>query len=131
MEFETLEQYRQEGETEREGWRGLIGKTLTFAGFIVLANAFIVAMFFRHTLAFKYEIICAVIGAFVGVAGMRLRGNNFDQILTAIGASAAAIVTMIVMTLLESYFGWVAMLVVAIVFGWLVQKLQEHAWKKL
>jgi hypothetical protein len=131
MEFETLEQYRQEGETEREGWRGLIGKTLTFAGFIVLANAFIVSMCFRHMLAFKYEIICAVIGGFVGVIGMRLRGNNLDQILTAAGASAATIFTMIVMRLLESYFGWAAMIVVAIVFVLLVQKLEEHAWKKL
>lgn len=40
MGFGTLEQYQREAESERAGWRGAVGRTLTFAGFIVLANAF-------------------------------------------------------------------------------------------
>src|SRR2546423_10838856 len=101
MGFDTLEQYRSESETERGGWRGLLGKTLTFAGFIVLANAFVVALFFRHLLAFRYQLSSSVLGALVGVLGMWLRGNSHEQIWMATGPAIGAIVVMILMAVME------------------------------
>ena len=131
MGLDTLEQYRQENETERRGWRGLAGKVLTFAGFIVLANAFIVALFFRHILAFRYQVLFAVLGSLVGLCGMLLRGNSRAQIVVAMSAAISAIVAMIIVTLLEERFGWLTMIGLMIVVVWLVQKLEERAWKKL
>ena|SRR5437764_889243 len=131
MGLDTLEQYRIESETERSGWRGLIGRMLTLVGFIVLANAFIAALFFRHILAFRYQIIFAVLGGLVGLAGMVLRGNSRAQIRAAMATVMAAIGATIIVSLLEERFGWLIMLVVMIVVVWLVQKLEEHAWKKL
>ncbi|HJQ23238.1 MAG TPA: hypothetical protein VKA60_04935 [Blastocatellia bacterium] len=131
MEFDTLEQYRSESETERGGWRGLLGKTLTFAGFIVLANAFIVAMFFRHILAFRYQLICSVLGALVGWLGMWLRGNSREQVWLAMAAAIAAIVTMILMAVMEARFGWWGMMAVLVFIALLLHKLVQRAWKNL
>ncbi|HEY9231781.1 MAG TPA: hypothetical protein VIS78_06530 [Blastocatellia bacterium] len=131
MGFDTLEQYRSESETERGGWRGLLGKTLTFAGFIVLANAFIVAMFFRHILAFRYQLIFAVLGALVGWLGMWLRGNRREQMWMAMGPAIGAIAAMILMTVMEAHFGWWGMIAVMVAIAWLLHKLVQYAWKKL
>ena len=131
MGFDTLDQYRLESETERSGWRGLLGKILTFAGFILLANAFVVALFFRHILAFRYQLICSVLGALVGLLGMWLRGNSGEQKWVAGAASAAAITTMILMAALEAYFGWWGMIAVIAIVVLVAQKLEQHSWKKL
>jgi hypothetical protein len=131
MSFDTLEQYRQEGETERAGWRGPAGRALTFAGFVVLANAFVVALFFRHILAFRYQLLFAVLGALVGLLGMWLRGNSPAQVWKAMGAAAAAVITMSLMAVMEARFGWWGMIAVMAVIGWLLLKLEEHSWKKL
>jgi uncharacterized membrane-anchored protein len=131
MGFDTLEQYRSESETERGGWRGLLGKTLTFAGFIVLANAFVVAMFFRHLLAFRYQLIFAVLGALVGWLGMWLCGNRREQMWMAMGPAIGAIVAMILMTVMEARFGWWGMMAVMAAIAWLLIKLEQHSWKKL
>lgn len=131
MGFDTLDQYRLESETERGGGRGLLGKTLTFAGFIVLANAFVVALFFRHILAFRYQLIFAVLGALVGLLGMWLRGNSREQMMAALGPAVGAIVAMVVMAVTEARFGWWGMMAIMAGIGWLLIKLEQHSWKKL
>jgi hypothetical protein len=48
---------------------------MAFAGFIVLANTFFVALLFRHILSFRNQLIFALVGGIVGVAGMLLAGT--------------------------------------------------------
>src|SRR5689334_21029574 len=112
MAFDTLEEYRLEGETERGGWRGLLGTILTFAGFIVLANAVVVALFFRHVLAFSYQLIFSVLGTLVGLLGMWLRGNNRAQMGKVAATAVAAIITMVLAAVMEARFGWWGMIAV-------------------
>ena len=131
MPLDTIEQYQIESEDERDGWRGPIGKLLTFTGFIVLANAFIVAMFFRHMLSLRYQILFAVIGGGVGVTGMLMRGNKREHVTTAILVSVAGIISTAVMAFLLDRFGLLAVAAVVFVVGFLVIKLEERAWKKL
>jgi hypothetical protein len=131
MGLDTLDEYRLESETERGGWRGLLGTILTFVGFIVLANAFVIALFFRHNLAFRYQLICSVLGTLVGLLGMWLRGNNRAQIGKAAAVAVAAIITMVLAALMEARFGWWGMIAVMAVIGWLLIKVEEYSWKKL
>jgi len=131
MEFETLDQYRNEAENERSGWRGWIGRLMTFAGFIVLANAVVVALLFRHILSFRYQVLCAIIGAAVGVLGMLVRGNRLEHITTAAIASTAAILATVVVSLLEERFGIFIIAGLVLVFGWAIQRIERRVWKNL
>ena len=131
MGFDTLDQYRLESETERGGWRGLLGTMLTFVGFVVLANAFVIALLFRHILAFRYQLLFAVLGALLGVLGMWLRGNSRAQMGKAMAVAIAAIITMILAAVMEAYFGWWGMIAVLLIIGWLLMKVEQYSWKKL
>ena len=131
MGLDTLEEYRLESETERGSWRGLLGTMLTFAGFVVLANAFVVALLFRHILAFRYQLIFAALGALVGLLGMWLRGNNRAQMGKAMAVTVAAIITMILAAVMEARFGWWGMIAVLLIIGWLLMKVEQYSWKKL
>ena len=131
MEFETLDQYRNEAENERSGWRGLIGRLMTFAGFIVLANAVVVALLFRHILSFRYQVLCAVLGAVVGILGMLVRGNKREHITAAAIGSAAAILATVVVSLLEERFGIFIIAGFVLIFGWAIQRIEQRVWKNL
>lgn len=131
MGLDTIDAYRIESESEKTGWRGATGRFLTFAGFVVLANAFIIAMLFRHVLSFRAQLLWAVAGGVVGVVGMIIRGNRRDQISTAAIVCGSLILATIVVSWIEERFGWVVLIGIVLVFGWLVQRLQERSWKNL
>lgn len=131
MALETLDQYRSEAETERPGLRGLIGRAITFAGFIILANAFLVALLFRHVLSFQNQIICALAGAVVGLIGMLIRGNTRSQIATVAFASTGVISATILVSFLEERFGLLVLVGVVLASVWLIQKFEERLWKRL
>jgi len=131
MGLDTLDGYRIEAESEKPGWRGATGRLLTFAGFVVLANAFLVAMLFRHILSFRAQILSALAGGTVGVVGMIIRGNRRDQINVAAISFGCLVLTMIVVAMIEERFGWLGLVIFVLVFGWLVQRLEERSWKNL
>ena len=129
MGLDTLDRYLSE--SERAGWRGVLGNVLSVTGFVVLANAFLIALLFRKLLSFRYQIILAIAGAIVGVLGMILRGSSRERIRTAVIASISAIGATVIVSLLEQRFGWLVMVAMVLAFAWLVQRFEEHAWKKL
>ena len=131
MQFETLDQYRNEAETERSGWRGWIGRLMTFAGFIVLANAVVVALLFRHILSFRYQVFCAIIGAVVGMLGMLVRGNKHEHMSAAAIASVAAILATLAVSLLEERFGIFIIAGFVLVLGWAIQRIELRVWRNL
>ncbi|HVG18779.1 MAG TPA: hypothetical protein VNI02_06970 [Blastocatellia bacterium] len=129
--MDTIEQYRAESENERGGWRGALGKVMTFAGFIVFANAFLVALLFRHLLSFRNQVILAVVGGIIGLAGMAVRGNKRELIEPAAFAVVAGIIATVAINLLQERYGFVVMVVAALTFCWLVNRFIEHVDKKL
>ena len=131
MDLDTLDQYRSEAETERVGLRGVIGKALTVAGFIALANAFVIAMLFRHLLSFKNQLICASVGAVVGLIGMMIRGNTRLQLTTAAVSSTGAIAATVIVAFLEDRFGLPILVGVVLLGVWLIQKFEQRLWKRL
>jgi uncharacterized membrane protein YcgQ (UPF0703/DUF1980 family) len=131
MALETLDAYRSQAETERAGLRGLIGRAMTFAGFIVLANAFVVALLFRHLLSFRNQIICAVAGALVGLIGMLVRGNTRPQLTTAAIAVTGAIAATVIVAFLEERFGLLVLVGIVLALVWLIQKFEQRLWKRL
>ena|SRR5437867_3213303 len=131
MALDTLDQYGADSEIERGGLRGLTGIVLTFGGFILLANAFLVALLFRHLLSFRNQLLCAAVGAGFGVIGLVLRGKKRSQIVTAAIASTAAIVATIIIQFVEERFGILLLGAAVVLFVWLIQKLEERAWKNL
>jgi hypothetical protein len=98
---------------------------------VVLANTFLIALLFRKLLLFRYQIILAVVGAIVGVLGMILRASSRERIRTAVIASTSAIGATVVVSLLEQRFGWLVVVAMVLAFAWLVQSVEQHAWKKL
>jgi len=131
MGLDTLDEYRIESETERDGWRGWLGRWLTVTGFIVFANAFLVALLFRQLLSFRNQIIFAALGGLVGVAGMRLRGNNREAIRIALITVSVGIAVTIVMNLLEARFGFLGMVATLLMLAWLIGKFTERIREKL
>ena len=131
MGLDTLDSYRSQAESERLGLRGMIGRAMTFVGFFVLANAFLIALLFRHLMSFRNQIICAVTGAVVGLIGMVVRGNKRPQLMTAGIASTAAIAATVIVFLLEERFGLPALVGIVLVLAWLIQKFEERMWKRL
>jgi hypothetical protein len=127
----TIEKYRVESENERGGWRGVVGKAMTFAGFIVFANAFLVMLLFRHLLSFRNQIILAAVGGVIGVAGMSVRGNKRELIAPAAVAVAASIGVAIAMHFLEEKYGFIVMVAVALVFVWLVNRFIAYTNERL
>src|SRR5215217_729678 len=116
----SIEQYEIESENERGGWRGLVGKLLTFAGFILFANAFIVAIIFRHILSFRNQVIFAIAGGVIGLLGMLIRGNKRELIEPAAIAVVAGVIATTAINLLEERFGFIVMCAVGLAFAWLV-----------
>lgn len=131
MKFDTLDAYSSQAESERLGLRGMIGRAMTFAGFIVLANAFLIALLFRHLLSFRNQIICALAGAVVGLIGMVVRGNTRSQLATAAIASMTAIAVFVIVSFLEERFGIIALVGIVLVLALLIQKFEERLWKRL
>lgn len=131
MPLDTIEQYEVEGESERDGWRGLTGRLLTFTGFIVLANAFLIALLFRHMLSARNQVLFAAAGGIMGVTGMLLRGNKREHVRTAIFGSITGILLTAVMSFLLDKFSVFAVGALMLVLAWLIQRLEERAWKKL
>jgi hypothetical protein len=131
MELDTLQQYKLESENEKDGWRGVLGKILTFSGFIVLANAFLIGLLFRHLMSFSTEMIIAATGAAVGAVGMIIRGNKRSHVLTAVFLSLGAILTRVIVSFALERFGWIVLIVGVVLFVWLVQRLEQRAWEKL
>jgi Na+/H+-translocating membrane pyrophosphatase len=131
MALETLDQYRSQAESERAGLRGLIGKAMTFAGFIILANTFLLALLFRHVLSFRNQIVCALVGAVVGLIGMLVRGNTRSQLTTAALASSGAIAATVIVSFLEERFGLLILVGIVLVLAWLIQNFEKRAWKRL
>jgi ammonia channel protein AmtB len=131
MGLDTLDNYRSEAESERLGLRGMIGRAMTFVGFIVLANAFLIALLFRHLLSFRNQIIFAVSGAVVGLIGMVVRGNTRSQLATATIASIAAVAVFVIVSFLEERFGLMALVGIVLVIAFLIQKFEERLWKRL
>jgi hypothetical protein len=129
--MKTIEQYEIESENERGGWRGLVGKALTFAGFILFANAFIVALLFRHLLSFRNQVIFAIAGGAIGVLGMIVRGNKRELIEPAVCAVVAGIIATIAINLLEERFGFIVMCAVGLAFAWLVSLFVNRMNEKL
>lgn len=131
MGLDTLEAYRIESENERDGWRGWLGKLLIFTGFIIFANAFLVALLFRQLLSFRNQIIFAALGGLVGVAGMLLRGNHREAIGIALITVSVGIAVAIAMNLLEARFGFLGMAAALLMLAWLIGKFVEHIREKL
>lgn len=131
MGLDTLEEYRIESENERDGWRGWLGRWLTFTGFIVFANAFLVALLFRQLLSFRNQLICAALGGLVGIAGMLLRGNNREAIGIAAVTVSVGIAVTIAMNLLEARFGFLGMVAALLMLAWLIGKFTERIREKL
>jgi hypothetical protein len=127
----TIEQYRVESENERGGWRGVVGKVMTFAGFIIFANAFLVTLLFRHLLSFRNQIILTVAGGIIGVLGMVIRGNKRELIVPAVVAAITGIVVTVAMNFLEGKYGFIVMIVLALVFVWLVNRFIAYTDKML
>ena len=131
LKLDTLDEYRFQAETERSGLRGGGGRAMTFVGFIVLANVFLIALLFHRLLSFQSQIIFAAAGAIIGLVGMLLRGNTLAQLRNAAIASTAGIAATLIVYVLEERFGLWALVPIALVFGWLVQKFEHYVWKKL
>jgi hypothetical protein len=131
VKLDTLDEYSFEAETERIGLRGVIGRAMTFIGFIALANVFLIALLFHQLLSFQNQIVFAAVGSVVGLVGMVLRGNTLSQLRTAAIASTAAVAATLIVYVLEERFGLWALIALALVFGWLVQKFEHFVWKKL
>lgn len=127
----TIDRYRVESENERGGWRGALGKAMTFAGFIVFANAFLVALLFRHLLSFRNQIILTVAGGIIGLAGMVVRGNKRELIGPAAVAVAGGVIAAVAINCLQESYGFVVMIVAALAFCWLVNRFINHMDKKL
>ncbi|HEX8088775.1 MAG TPA: hypothetical protein VF762_07980 [Blastocatellia bacterium] len=127
----TIDQYRVESENERGGWRGALGKMMTFAGFIIFANAFLVALLFRHLLSFRNQITLTVVGGIIGLAGMAVRGNALSLIGPAAAAVVAGVIATVAINFLQEEYGLVVMAVAALVFCWLVNRLVDHVNEKL
>lgn len=131
MAFETFDKYRSEAETERAGLRGLIGRAMTFAGFVVVANAFLAALLFRHLLPFRYQIVCALTGAVVGLFGMFLRGNTRLQLTTAAIAATCAIAATVIVSFIEERFGLLVLVGVGLALVLVIQVIERRVWKRL
>ena len=131
MALETLDTYRSQAETERAGLRGLIGRVMTFAGFVVVANAFLVALLFRHLLPFRYQIICAFTGTIVGLFGMLIRGNTRLQLTTAAIAGTSAIAATVIVSFMEERFGLLVLVGVVLALVWVIQIIEGRVWKRL
>ena len=131
MALQTFDRYRADAESERAGLLGLAGRVMTFAGFIILANAFLVALLFRLFLSFRNQILCASVGAVTGVIGFLLREKTRPQIITAVIASTAAIAATVLVQLIEERFGLLLLAAAVCLLVWLIQKFEERLWKKL
>ena len=131
MGLDTLEEYRIESENERDDWRDWLGRWLTFTGFIVFANAFLVALLFHQLLSFRNQISFAGLGGLVGVAGMLLRGNNREAIRIAAVAVSVGIAVTIAMNLLEARFGFLGMVATLLMLAWLISKFTERVRERL
>ena len=131
MGLETIDDYCSEAEYERGGWRRSLGRIMTFGGFVILANAVLVALLFRHLLSFRDQLVLALIGAVVGVLGMLVRGNKRSHVRVAAFASVGAVVATLIVSILEERFGVLAVAGLVLVFAFLIQKLEYHAWKNL
>ncbi|MFP5262809.1 MAG: hypothetical protein ACLGJB_12970 [Blastocatellia bacterium] len=127
----TIDRYRAESENERGGWRGAVGKAMTFAGFVVFANAFLVALLFRHLLSFRNQIILTVAGGIIGLAGMAVRGNKRELIGPAAIAVTGGVVTTLAVNFLQEEYGLVVMVVAALGFAWLVNRFVDYVNERL
>lgn len=104
---------------------------MTFTGFIILANAFFIALLFRHLLSFRNQIVFALAGAVVGLIGMLVRGNTRPQLTTAAIAAAGAIAATIIVPVMEERFGLLVLVGVVLALVWVIQKFEQHVWKRL
>ena len=123
MKFDALDTYSAQAESQRLGLRGVIGRTITFAGFIVLANAFIIALLFRHLLSFQTQVVFASAGAVVGLTGMMVRGNTRTQVTAAVIASTSTIAATIIVSFLEERFGLWILVGIVVVLGLAYSKI--------
>src|SRR5262245_20465878 len=131
MPFETLDQYSADAATDLGGSRGLIGKVMTFGGFIILGNALVITLLFRHLISFRTQLICTVGGGIIGVLGMLVRGNKPSQIRIAAVACVAAIAAALSVSLLEARFGLIGLVAVAVIGFLVIRTIEERAWSKL
>jgi len=131
MSFDVLDEYAEAARTDRGGWRGVLGKVMTFAGFIVLANAVIVALLFRHLLSFRDQLLCVIIGSIVGVIGMILRGNKTEHIVAASAACASGALTSVLFNLFDGKYGVFILAGIVLIVALVIQKIEQRAWKNL